>query len=305
MKISIITVCKNSEIFIERSIQSVISQTYENIEYIIIDGASGDRTCELINKYANHIDIFKSEPDRGLYEAMNKGIKIATGDFIYFLNSDDCLFDRDVLKDVAQTISTYDICDFLYGNVERINISGESFMSKSPKPESLKEEMIISCAIPHQGSFFKANLFKKLGYFNEMYRIAADYEWFTKLLQDPNLKLILSDRIIASYYCGGLSGINLKLAYSEMFDAQNKSGLFDSKDAETRIHKFQELCIEQQDLIGKLQTLSQVRHEYATETKNQLDACLNLANERLIMIESTAWGKLIILFKKAVKKLKK
>lgn len=303
MKISIITVCKNSEKYIEKSIQSVINQTYTNYEYIIIDGKSDDKTCEIINKYSGYITKLISEPDRGLYEAMNKGIKIATGDFIYFLNSDDCLFDREVIKDVAHTLSTDDNCDFLYGNVERIGISGEIFTSKSPRPENLKKEMIISCAIPHQGSFFKANLFAKLGYFDETFRIAADYEWFTKLLLDPSLKLIFSDRTIASYYCGGISGTNLKLAYREMFDAQNKSGLFDADD-ETRIHKLQELCTEQQDLIGKLQTLAEDRHKYATEIQNQLDVCLSLANERLVTIEATAWGKLIILVKKVIRKLK-
>jgi len=304
MKISVVTVCKNSEKHIEKAIQSVINQTYHNYEYIIIDGKSDDRTCEIIAKYSNYIAQFISETDNGLYEAMNKGIKLATGDFIYFLNSDDYFFDQEVLKDIVQTLLKDNSCDFLYGNVEQVSISGECFTSKLVKPEYLKTEMITSCAIPHQGSFFKANLFEKLGYFNETYRIAADYEWFTRLLQNPSLKLSFIDRIIAFYYCGGFSGTNLKLAYSEMFNVQNKSGLFTIKDAETRIHKFQEFCIEQQALVRELQILAEERYKYAEETKSYLEASSILANERLAFIEASNWGKLLILVKKVINSLK-
>jgi glycosyltransferase involved in cell wall biosynthesis len=326
MKISIITVCKNSENHIEKSIQSVTSQIYSNYEYIIIDGKSEDGTCAIIAKYSKYIDKFISELDGGIYEAMNKGIKLSTGDFLFFLNSDDYLFDPYVIKDVVQTLSKYDECDFIYGNVERIGISGESFMNKSPKPEFLKEGMIFSCAIPHQGSFFKADLFEKLGLFDETYRIAADYEWFTRLLKDRSLKLIFSDRVISSYSCAGLSGVNLKLAYREMFDAQNKSGLFDSTDTEFRLNRLQEFCmeqqdlvgklqtlaeerhkyaVEQQDLVGKLQTLAEERHKYAAETKNYLDESLILSNDRLVFIQASNWGKLILLVKKVIKLFKR
>ena len=304
MKISIITVCKNSEKYIEKAIKSVINQTYKDYEYIIVDGKSEDKTCQIVAKYSDHVAKFISETDSGLYEAMNKGIKLATGDFIYFLNSDDYFFDQEVLKDVVQTLLEDNSCDFLYGNVEQVSISGECFTSKSVKPEYLKTEMLISCAIPHQGSFFKADLFEKLGCFDETYKIAADYEWFTRLLQNHSLKLRFTDRIIAFYYCGGFSGTNLKLAYREMFNAQNKSGLFTIKDAETRIQKFQEFCIEQQALVRELQILAEVRHQYASETKKQLDNCLVLANERLAYIELSFFGKLTSLMKKAINALK-
>lgn len=304
MKISIITVCKNSEKHIEKAIQSVIGQTYHNYEYIVVDGKSDDRTCEIIAKYSNHITKFISESDNGIYEAMNKGIKLATGDFIFFLNSDDYFFDKEVVKDIVQTLSKYSDCDFIYGNVDSISISGESFMNKSPQPEFLREAMIFSCAIPHQGSFFKADLFEKLGLFDENYRIAGDYEWFMRLLKERSLKLIYCDRTISSYSCGGLSGTNLKLAYREMFNAQNKSSLFDSRDNEFRINKLQEFCIESQSLIGELQVLAEKRYKYAEETKNYLDASLILANERLAFIEASNWGKLLILVKKAINSLK-
>jgi glycosyltransferase involved in cell wall biosynthesis len=304
MKISIITVCKNSEKYIEKAIKSVVNQTYKNYEYIIVDGKSEDQTCQIVAKYSDYVAKFISETDNGLYEAMNKGIRLATGDFIYFLNSDDYFFDQEVLKDVVQTLLGDNTCDFLYGNVEQVSISGECFPSKLVKPEYLKIEMIISCAIPHQGSFFKADLFEKLGYFDETYRIAADYEWFTRLLQDQSVKLTFIDRTIATYYCGGLSGKNLGLAYQEMFDAQNKSGLFNNEESEIRINKFQEFCIEQQVLIRKLQSLADQRLRYAQESQNHLDTALSLANQRLAFIEASGFGKLINLAKKAIKTLK-
>jgi glycosyltransferase involved in cell wall biosynthesis len=96
-KVSVITVCYNAEEFIENAINSVLKQTYENLEYIIIDGASKDNTVSIINKYKSRITFFLSEPDNGMYEAMNKGIKAATGDVLYFLNSDDDIADKCLL----------------------------------------------------------------------------------------------------------------------------------------------------------------------------------------------------------------
>ena len=101
-KVSVITVCYNAEEFIENAINSVLNQTYINIEYIIIDGASKDSTVPIINKYKSKITFFLSEPDNGIYEAMNKGIKAATGDILYFLNSDDIFYDKYVIENVVK-----------------------------------------------------------------------------------------------------------------------------------------------------------------------------------------------------------
>ena len=102
MKISIITVCYNSVSTIEKTFQSIKNQSYENIEYIVIDGGSSDGTLKIINQYKEYISKFISEPDKGLYDAMNKGISIANGEIIGILNSDDIFFDNNVLKEVSK-----------------------------------------------------------------------------------------------------------------------------------------------------------------------------------------------------------
>lgn len=102
MKVSIITVCYNSEEYIEEAVKSVLFQTYQNIEYIIIDGKSTDGKLNIINKYKDRISKIMSEKDEGIYDAMNKGAQVATGDIIYFLNSDDRLIDKDVIMDAAK-----------------------------------------------------------------------------------------------------------------------------------------------------------------------------------------------------------
>ena len=116
MKISIITVCKNAETTIEKTIQSVLSQSYKNIEYVVIDGASTDNTNALIKAYRNRISHYVSEIDHGIYNAMNKGIKFAKGDIVFFLNANDIFYDEFVLEKVASVFSKADI-ELLYGDV--------------------------------------------------------------------------------------------------------------------------------------------------------------------------------------------
>ncbi|MCY1133837.1 glycosyltransferase family 2 protein [Bacteroides fragilis] len=120
--VTIITVCYNAETTIEKTILNVINQTYADIEYIIIDGGSNDGTIEIINKYANKISYWMSEPDRGIYDAMNKGIKLAKGDWVSFMNSGDSFYSLDTVEDVVQFIrEEYDV---IYGSV---NVVCDSF----------------------------------------------------------------------------------------------------------------------------------------------------------------------------------
>ncbi len=114
-KISIVTVCYNAERNIEKTILSVINQTYDNIEYIVIDGGSNDGTLSVINKYASKIDKVISEPDKGIYDAMNKGITLAKGDWINFMNAGDSYVDSCVLKLVSDNINSN--CDMIYGDI--------------------------------------------------------------------------------------------------------------------------------------------------------------------------------------------
>ena len=274
MKVSIITVCKNSEKTIERTIQGVLSQTYNDIEYIIIDGDSSDRTKDIIRQYTNHITRFISEPDRGIYEAMNKGINLATGSFFYFSNSDDYLFDANVIQDLVQFVSHHPGCDFVYGDHEARFISGDSKIYKPVLPEQLLEEMVClgDDRVHQPTSLFKADLFKKVGLFSETYRIASDYEWFLRLLQDPTLKICYYPRTIVSYAHGGASG-NIRALFEEVFDIQNKIALCQREDwLIKRVVKLQQMFVDKYELLESTHKLAIARESQIQSLEANLTA---------------------------------
>jgi glycosyltransferase involved in cell wall biosynthesis len=270
MKISVITVCKNSEVYIEKAIKSVIAQSYKEIEYIIVDGGSQDKTKEIVAKYSEYITHFISEPDHGLYEAMNKGIKIATGSFINFLNSDDYFYDNNVVQDVVNFIDEHPDCGMLYGDTHvRPNpkISSQSSIAKPPLPSEIPESMICGTLFLQGAIFFRDKLFSELGLFSEYYKISADYEWFTRLIQNKTLPLYYYPRTIFSYYAGGASG-NVTATLREMFEIQNQVLMYQNDDwQKSRILKFQNTIIELQDFICKVQTLSEERRILSEERR--------------------------------------
>ncbi|AFY73437.1 glycosyl transferase [Synechococcus sp. PCC 7502] len=257
MKISIITVCKNSQNHIEKSIQSVISQTYKNIEYIIIDGASDDKTCEIINKYKNHIHAFKSEPDHSLYEAMNKGLRLASGDFLYFLNSDDYIFDERVISDVVNFITKNPKSEFIYGNCQTRSPLGILSVYEPVEPKKILDEMLILGDFPIQAaSFFKAELFTRFGNFSENYRIASDYEWYTRILNAQNVYLFYYPRIISSFYRGGLSS-DFRKVFPEVWAIQDKALVYQTDYwKKQRVIKLQELIIKTEQLTKEANLLA-------------------------------------------------
>ena len=174
VKISIITVCFNSLNYIEYCIKSVISQTYNNIEYIIIDGGSDDGTKDIIQKYDYVIDRWISEKDSGISEAMNKGLSFCSGDYILFLHSDDYLLSTDSIKNAVNSMElNYDINAFsvLYGNETK-------YFKKNSKPFSFKT--FFKTPIMHQGAFCKQSIFEKIGLFDESFKITMDYDFFLR-----------------------------------------------------------------------------------------------------------------------------
>lgn len=196
-KISVVTVCFNAEKEIEETILSVVDQTYDNIEYIIIDGVSTDGTVDIIKKYAeggseygkhNHnITYWKSEPDKGIYDAMNKGIDLATGDYINFMNAGDCFYTNNVLfKLYNNHINT----DIIYGNV--VNKTNFGNYGIKPKPlGSFKYTLPFS----HQSVFVKSELLKS-NKFNILYKSSADFDQLLKLYKE-NYKFHYVDLNIA------------------------------------------------------------------------------------------------------------
>ena len=206
MKISIITVCFNSDQTIRNTIESVLSQVYSDIEYIIVDGSSTDRTVNIIKQFK---PLFKgrmtwiSESDKGLYDAMNKGIAMATGDLIGIINSDDTFYNNRVLKEVANFHENNKI-DASVGNIIQHNAYGKivrKYSASNWNPEKLK----IGFMAPHPAIFFKRTLFEKFGNYELDYVIAADYELIIRFFLKNKISWKYSDITTTAMLVGGLS----------------------------------------------------------------------------------------------------
>ena len=197
--ISVVTVVFNGVKFLEKTVQSVINQTYDNVEYIIIDGGSTDGTLDIIKKYENQIDYWVSERDDGIYDAMNKGLKIGTGTWLNFMNAGDSFYDRTTLENIF-TDSNYKNIDVLYGN-HSVIYQNKTRISKAGNIEDIWK----GSQFCHQSSFMSANAYKS-NKFNLSNRIGADFELFYTLYK-KNISFKYIDIIVANYSAGGLSDI--------------------------------------------------------------------------------------------------
>ncbi|MGB5474048.1 MAG: glycosyltransferase family 2 protein [Gammaproteobacteria bacterium] len=201
IKISIVTVVLNAVNTIERCLSSVTNQTFENIESVVIDGGSTDGTLRGIKRYRDRIAYFVSEADRGLYHAMNKGIQASTGDYVYFLNSDDYFCDNDVLADVVATISDDPSLDLVYGDV--LMQTGEHTVRKAQVPV-LNRESLCRRGLCHQALFARRDILIRTGGFSEDYPIVADGDWLARTLAS-GAKSLHIPRDIATISLEGLS----------------------------------------------------------------------------------------------------
>lgn len=216
MKISIITVCKNAENAIERTMLSVVTQSCfkENIEYLIIDGASSDKTVEIIKQYANKYPIkWISEPDSGIYNAMNKGIKLASGDYLLFLNAGDYLVHYNVIKLLLNTFTKNEF-DVIHGNTFCLDVfSGKYFVRKVLKQPDLS--FFFTNTLPHQATFYKKEVFEKYGGYEEIFKIISDNIINKKLLCDCKVSAKHIDQIISVFLNDGISSTNKELDLQE------------------------------------------------------------------------------------------
>lgn len=181
-KFSIITVTYNAGAVLEDTIQSVITQTYRNVEYIIVDGGSKDHTLDIINRYREHIHTLVSEPDKGLYDAMNKGIRLATGDYLCFLNAGDELHEDDTLQLMVHSITGTELPDLLYGETAIVDEEGHFLrMRRLSAPENLnwksfKDGMLVC----HQAFFPRRELAEP---YDLRYRFSADFDWCIRIMK--------------------------------------------------------------------------------------------------------------------------
>jgi glycosyltransferase involved in cell wall biosynthesis len=203
MKISIITATYNSSAYISDCVNSVNNQTYSNIEHIIIDGASKDNTLEIINSIPNRVTKIVSEPDKGIYDAMNKGIKLATGDVIGILNSDDFFTSDDAIQYVVDTFNKNDI-DALYGDVHFVNPDDLSKIVRYYSSAIFKPSLFRFGFMPAHPSFYmKRDCYEKHGLYSLDYKIASDYDLLIRYLHKEKIKYKYINKDFVTMRTGG------------------------------------------------------------------------------------------------------
>ena len=207
LKISLITVVFNAENTINRCIGSVISQDFRNIEYIIIDGGSTDNTIQIIQENKQFISHFISEPDKGIYDAMNKGIQLATGDVIGMLNADDVFADHTVLSTIANAFIQQD-SDITYGDLDYVN-GNEKVIRKWRSGNFTSKNLNWGWMPPHPTFYCKRHLFKKFGLYSLNYGTAADYELMLRFLYANNLRVSYIKKVLVKMKVGGKSNKNI------------------------------------------------------------------------------------------------
>ncbi len=230
MKVSIITVCYNSSEFIRSAIESVLTQTYPDVEYIIIDGGSNDGTLPIINEYSSQLSHIVSEPDKGIYDAMNKGIALATGDVIGILNSDDFYLDSHSVSDVMEMFHSQPKVDMVLGNIDFV------------KPFKLSEPVRLYSAYrfspwklrfgvmpAHPGTFIKKIVYEKYGLYKVDYQSGADFDIFVRMLLIHKLSYVKLNKVLVRMRLGGVSTLGFKsyiISTNEMLRSLNENQVY-------------------------------------------------------------------------------
>lgn len=214
LKVSIITICYNNGHEIRATIESVINQTYNQIEYIIIDGASKDNSLSIINEYKDKITKIVSEPDQGIYDAINKGLKIATGDIVGLIHAGDKLYNNQVIEKIVSFFKINCDLDISYGNSVMINQKGK-LCRINESPEFSRPLIRRGWMPSHQSIYCKREIFAKYGYYDTEIGWAADYEWFIRIFHKEELKIKRLKQYILKFTIGGTSTKSYKSRFTE------------------------------------------------------------------------------------------
>lgn len=198
-KLSIITINYNNLEGLKRTMESVVNQTWQEFEYIIIDGGSTDGSKEYIEEQSEYFDYWVSEPDKGIYNAMNKGIAKATGEYLLFLNSGDHLNDINTLNENVNYIGEKDIICF------DINVVGDGIFFVKKCPEVMTFSYLYHETLPHQSTFIRKELFDKIGCYDEDIKIVSDWKFFIVALMKYNATYKHIDAVITTFYLDGIS----------------------------------------------------------------------------------------------------
>ena len=226
IRVSLITVTYNAQSSIERCIQSVIAQNCKNIEYIIIDGASTDDTLKIINKYQSHINILISEPDKGMYDALNKGISLATGEIVGILNADDYFSTNEILTEVASVFSN-PLIDILYGNLDFVDPNAT--IIRRWRTKAYKGGMFDRGWMPAHPTFYcRRLLFNRWGFYSLEHGTAADYELMLRFMHNKNVTAYFLNKVMVKMQVGGMSNknpLNRLKAWKNDLKAMRKNGI--------------------------------------------------------------------------------
>lgn len=228
MKVSIITVCFNSEKYLRETILSVLSQDYKNIEYIIVDGASQDRTLDIIKEFE---PLFQgrmkwiSEPDKGLYDAMNKGVRLATGDVVGTLNSDDFFTSNNVLSKVVEIFRADNKLELVYGDIHFVKPENLAKCVRYYSSSVFKPSLLRFGFMPaHPSMYIKRECFDKYGYYTLNYKIASDFDLVARYIHTYKIKYQYLKLDFVTMRTGGKS-TNRMLLNKETVDACRKNGI--------------------------------------------------------------------------------
>ncbi|MFB0493783.1 glycosyltransferase involved in cell wall biosynthesis [Mucilaginibacter sp. OAE612] len=217
-RLSVITIVYNNVRDIERTIRSVINQTYTNIEYIIVDGLSNDGTLQVIDKYKSQITKFISEKDEGIYDAMNKGLALTTGDYVIFMNSGDEFYDNET---VAAVFAAAEDADIYYGETEMIADDGSSLGQRRHKAPAkftwrgFKYGMSIS----HQAIYIRRSLAEP---YDRRYQLSSDIDWIIRAAKKAK-KIVNVNKYVAKYLVGGMSKKKHRQSLMERFEIMKRN----------------------------------------------------------------------------------
>lgn len=210
MKVSIVTISYNSEATISDTVKSVVTQTHSDLEYIIIDGASKDNTILQLEPFKHRIAHIVSEKDHGIYDAMNKGVKLATGEIIGVLNSDDLYADQKVLEDVVAVFQKANV-DAVYADLEYVQRDNYDAVTRRWKAGEYKEGQFLKGWMPPHPTFFvKRSVYERYGLFNTQLKSAADYEIMLRFIHKHHINVAYLPRTIVKMRVGGVSNASLR-----------------------------------------------------------------------------------------------
>lgn len=286
MKLSIITINYNNAQGLEKTIRSIVEQTITDFEYIVIDGGSEDGSTDVINKYEDRIDYWVSEPDKGIYNAMNKGIRQAKGEYILFVNSGDTLYDDNAIENI---FSYPLISDLVYGDLHRILADGDTDIVRMP--DKIDVKYLLYSTLTHPTTLIRRNLFEKYGLYREDLKIVSDWAFFLKLIAFTNITRQHIPVIVATFSMDGISSREDDLMMQERLKVIKESFSFELLEMYELYDKYRKFYSKSYFKIGRRIT-SVMKSIFSLRYWNQL-------------IHRRRMNLLIYIFNKTVRKQKK